>query len=268
MSLTASTLLANVPDAVGKKLASLSLSHVERGIFPSEMAAACSIAEAVGAQRIIESGRWLGYSTEVLSKYFINSPIQIDSLEYSRSEQAKACERRLASCKNVRLLYGDTTKMLPGMLEGRPEPTALLFDGPKGLVAVRFLRKIMDTYPQVRVALIHDCNLGSEGRAVIPDLFSDYAFTDDPSFVERFSYLDEGVSSLIASLYPDKCSGDPTTFPEKSYGPTLAILTNDATNTPNTQRYSPLEAYVLHELGKSEASLRSILYTLRDIFKQ
>ncbi len=57
-----------IPKSVGTKIKAFGHIHVERGIFPSEMAAVVGIVEHVGATRIIESGRWLGSSTELLCR--------------------------------------------------------------------------------------------------------------------------------------------------------------------------------------------------------
>lgn len=260
-------ILSRVPVYVGKRLKALALPHIERGILPSEMAALCGIVEAVGATRIIESGRWLGYSTEVLSAYYKDSPlVQIDSIEYFRSAQAKICERRLAHCTNVNLLYGDATKIVPGMLEGRTEPTVLLFDGPKGWPAVRLLKKVLDTYPQVRAVCLHDCYKDSEARNAMIESFPNCTFTDDPAFLKRFSYLDQGIA--VGKVHPEKYSGSIDSL-EKSYGPTLGIaFPDESIGRKNHSMISSVNAYLWWSYGTAEAFLRETLYTLRNIFKR
>ena len=65
--------------------------------------------------RIIESGRARGQSTHVLALMFPES--EIASIEFDeKSPDCLVAAARLASFKNVQLLFGDSTKLIPSML--------------------------------------------------------------------------------------------------------------------------------------------------------
>ncbi|MEK7579301.1 MAG: hypothetical protein AAB460_02090 [Patescibacteria group bacterium] len=262
-----SDLLRSVSIDVGNRVRALHLEHVDRGILPSEMTAVCGIIEHLGVNRIIESGRWLGYSTQMLAAYFADAPIRIESIEYYRTDVGALCEERLRPYTNVRLYYGDAMKLLPGLLEGGSEPTALLIDGPKGAKAVGLIKKIFERYENVAVVFLHDSYEGSEARIAIREMGLDAEYTDDTQFVTRFAFLDEGIA--LGSIHPDKYSGTIKTLPIKSYGPTLAILTSAQTNHGVLRRgvFARLLARCVFAYGIFEAEIRKLVYQIKKKMK-
>lgn len=224
-------MLRGVSSDDAERFNTLGLSHVDRGILPSEMHAACAIMKRLGVKRIIESGRWLGFSTEALAAYFKDEDVHIDSIEFVRNERGIECEKRLAPYKKVRLYYGDAKLLLPGLLAQQKDiPTAILLDGPKGELAVRILKEVLSEYNTIVVAFIHDTYAGSGGRIAVEREFPDAVFTDDIAFLSNFSHLDKDIS--IGTVHPEKYSGTIATYPQKSYGPTLAIISSPFTGNP------------------------------------
>ncbi len=262
---TAQQLLGDIPTSVGEKIRTLSVHHVERGIFPSEMVAVTGIAELLGVERIIESGRWLGYSTEVLSRYFSTLPVHIDSIELWRTNIAIECERRLATCSNVHLYYGDTLKMLPGMLDGDVRKTLVLIDGPKGAIAVALIEKIIRQYPQIVAVFLHDSYKGSEARASVERAFPDAGFTDDPNFVKRFSSLDGEVPF---EQHIEKCSGVVSNeASSQSYGATFAVIVPDPARVDSTSRLVSIYNRFLFVYAQAEAYAKEVASHLLRLFR-
>jgi hypothetical protein len=271
----AASLLSSVSREEGERLAELCDNHVERGMLNSEILLAYSACRALGVTRLIESGRWLGHSTLVLSRLFHGTPVEILSIDLARTGVAIECERRLRECSNVRLFYGDSFKVLPGLLARSTAPTAILMDGPKGAAAVQLMQSCMDRYTCVRVGFLHDAYLGSEARAAISESANDADFTDDPAYVSRFSYLD---GPQWASRDPrDEYHGDPlrsrqlasdsVTRQEMSYGPTLALIMPGQSATQSRSVVSRSFDRVVDEArcqrGLWEARLRSLARAVR-----
>jgi hypothetical protein len=260
----AEAMLLTVPEAVAEKLAGLKEEWVPRGILRSEMAAVCGIAEALGVRRIVESGRWAGHSTAVLSSYFAGSAMVIESVDYWRTEVGVACERRLAGRPNVRLYYGDAFKLLPALIGRATEPVLLLLDGPKGARAVRLIRALMERCPHIVGACLHDAYVGSQARRAVEETFSAHAFSDLPGFVERFWHLDAGIP--VADGHPGKCSGDPRrTRQPLSYGPTLALMLppNRPGRVSRLDWARGLKERALFHVGRAEAAAKGRLRFLK-----
>lgn len=195
----------------------------DRGILNSEMLAVCSLAEELGVEVFIESGRWLGQSTEVLARYFENKPVIIESVEAFYDENAVHVEEKMKGKKNLHLLYGDANLVVPQLMKKyQGEKMAILFDGPKGGAAIDVFRMGLTKSDSVIAGFFHDMrrpsqempnNSRREMEAVFPVSF----YTDDDDFVKEFGSLDSGCE--IALWRPYQIDGKPI----GSYGPTLGI---------------------------------------------
>jgi hypothetical protein len=262
------SVLEAVPSATATRLLALGQRYQERGILNSELAAICGVAEVLKVRRIIESGRWLGHSTEILSEYFRGTPVKIESIDYMRTQIGVECEARLRNRPNVVLYYGDAFKVIPGIIVTSQAPALLLIDGPKGRAAVRLIQMLMDRYPQIVGAFLHDTYLGSEARAAVEETFPACAFTDHPAFVERFHSLDRSLP--VGTFAPTKYSGDPLRSRQPlSYGPTLAFILRSGSESnarlPGWLDFPIQRArfYVGREEARLKSKLRQMKYALR-----
>jgi hypothetical protein len=211
--------------------APLADGYEERGILNSEMLSACALCRELGAEVIIESGRARGQSTYVLARAFEGTSVAIASIELERDHDAAFAEERLAGFPNVELLYGDSFKILPGLLESlRGRRIAILLDGPKGKPAIELLSRCFVQSADVAVGFIHDMRRGTPQRAQLEETADRVFFTDDQTFVEQYSHLDrtclphDGAEITMHTWRPGMKGEDRI----ESYGPTLAILLPDA----------------------------------------
>lgn len=137
-------------------------------ILPSEMLAFCAYCREHCVERVVESGRRYGYSTDVLSRM----DWEVISIELNPEPTYDA---RL---RNVQLVKGDGEELVPTLVD---ENTAVLLDGPKGLKAWRLWKAINPS-----VCGIHDAYPGTEIR----ELATDAVLTDRQEFVDEFGWLD------------------------------------------------------------------------------
>ncbi len=204
------------------------ITYESKGIFNSEMLLVCAMAEHLGVKRVIESGRARGHSTIVLSRYFTyESDFKIDSIEYSKyTEDAIIAMKRLAGNRNLRLLFGDSFDLLPGLVS--KEPCVVLIDGPKAKWAI-LLACIILRNPNVKAVFIHDVHKNSDYRELIMELFPHTLFTDDKKFVESFEALDDECWKQ-QRMYPQFKGWAPYKRGDKvmlSYSATLAMVFNE-----------------------------------------
>lgn len=195
----------------------------DRGILNSEMLAVCSLAEDLGVEVFIESGRWLGQSTEILARYFENKPVIVESIEAFHDANALHVEKKLQGRKNLHLLYGDANLVVPQLIKKhRGKKVALLFDGPKGRAALDVFRSALIANNGIIAGFFHDMRqptneMPNRSRAEMESVFPDSFYTDDTDFVEEFGVLDTGCD--IALWRPYAIDGKKI----GSYGPTLGI---------------------------------------------
>ena len=196
----------------------------DRGILNSEMLAACSLAEDLGVEVFIESGRWLGQSTEILARYFENKPVIVESIEAFHDANALHVEKKLQGKKNLRLLYGDANLVVPRLVKKyHGKKIALLFDGPKGRAALDVFRLSLTLHDDVSVGFFHDMRQPTEempnrSRSEMDSVFPESFYTDDTDFVREFSEVDAGCDTALWRPYAidGKKIG--------SYGPTLGTV--------------------------------------------
>lgn len=202
--------------------------YEERGILHSEMLAVCGLCRELGVERIIESGRCRGQSTLVLSRFFQNTPVVIESIDFARDEHAQFAEARLADFPATKLHYGNSARLLPHLLAEQPDRrTAILLDGPKGFEALELARQALESSPAVSVVFIHDMRRGTPQRDQCPPLPFRTFYTDDAEFVTEFSSIDAacvpspGVEITDHTWRPYR-KGEQAI---ESYGPTLLVAT-------------------------------------------
>ena len=199
----------------------LSLETYEaRGIFHSEMAAILGLAKEFDTELFIETGRARGQSTYILGKYLPSA--SIISVDLTKDNDAAFAEDRVASLRNVELVYGDAFTVVPNLIKAHSSKSiALLIDGPKYVPALELLQSCFRGSDNIKVGFIHDLSKDRDARYEVPDFFENYFFTDDPVYVEEFKHLDKkvfGGSGNWRGPFQSKNK------PRKSYGPTLGIF--------------------------------------------
>lgn len=193
------------------------IPYERKGVLYSEMLFLQAALGASPPARIVESGRARGQSTHLLAACFPRS--EIHSVERDPdSPDVPVAAARLASYKNVRLLFGDSMRMIPELVQ---PGDAVLIDGPKGY---RALRLAFDVLARCRPAavFIHDCGLGSQERNFLDRHVPGTLYSDARPFVERHASLD----APCVALDPDVASVQREAG--RSYGPTVACLPYDA----------------------------------------
>lgn len=189
--------------------------YERKGILFSEMFFFWLCARTIQPRRILESGRARGQSTLILSLCFPDA--EILSVEYERnSPDVAVAAERLQGRSNVRLLFGDATRLLPQM--ARPGD-AVLIDGPKGYRGLRLaLRLLADgNTPQV---FMHDAAAGSEERRFLSRHLPEAVYSDLPAFAELAHHLDQGVWDELPAAH----RWTPAGAPAAGYGFSLACL--------------------------------------------
>lgn len=197
-------------DAYRQRVASI--PYEAKGILYSEMFFFYLCARAVGARRILESGRARGQSTLLLATCFPEHPIV--SLEHdARSPDVPVAAARLAGHSNVDLRFGDATRDLPRLAQ---PGDVVIIDGPKGHRGLRLALRLL---AQERAALVflHDAGRGSPERRFIEARLPGALYSDDVRFSRLAHVLDTAVRETIPPAHrdPDAPSG---------YGYTLACL--------------------------------------------
>jgi predicted O-methyltransferase YrrM len=156
------------------------------GIPMSEMFFLLStVGEEPPPERILESGRGGGQSTEVLGHWFAGSSV-ISVEENDRSPNAKAAVARLAHLPNVDCRFGDSRRILPELLQAGD---MVLIDGPKEFRALKLAFQLLQT-GKPRLVFIHDLHVDSPARHFLDSHLPQAFYSDAGVFVERYSYLD------------------------------------------------------------------------------
>lgn len=163
------------------------------GVWESEMLLFCAAIEPYAPKQILESGRGRGKSTLILARCFPEA--QIISVELDpHSPNAPVAEAKLKPYGNVKLLCGDSRKLLPGYLQ---KGDAVLLDGPKDFRAVRLAMELLRTGKPCTV-FVHDLPAGSPARNFIASHWPGAFFADEPS-LQRFRALDDKRDPFLDS---------------------------------------------------------------------
>ena len=214
-----------------QKFKKLLEGYEERGILNSEMLLICSIIKELDIDLIIESGRYKGRSTEILAKFFLQDKVRIVSIERLKNGNAKYVEQKLKHYSNLKMLYGDSHKVIPKILRKKKErKIAILFDGPKGEIAINIFKSVILKYFNVMVGFFHDMRilpdvLHKEGRKLLVNTFERFFFSDNEDFIVNFKHLDLSCiakeNSITAHSWRPWMKGYEKSI---SYGPTIAVV--------------------------------------------
>ena len=185
------------------------------GIPMSEMFFLLCALGGVRPERLLESGRGGGQSTLVLGHYFKQSAV-ISIEENDRSPNAALATKRLAHLANVQCRFGDSRRLLPGILEAGD---VVLIDGPKEFRALALAFELLRT-GRPQAVFIHDLHVDSPARTFLDRHVPQAFYSDEPEFVTRFSYLD--------TLHGATRKAHWTREDRRGYGPTLACLPPDS----------------------------------------
>jgi len=197
--------------------------YEDKGVFFSEMLFVLATVGPGFNGRVLESGRARGQSTFVLGQIFPDA--DIISVEFDKdSPDAPVAEERLKAFDHVKLLYGDSRRLLFEHLT--PNAVAII-DGPKGFRAIRLAFQLLRT-GKVGKVFIHDVYKGLATRRFLERHVPGTVFSDHAKYVERFKHLDDRCWEGFDTTEPmewhstaDGLSGEP------SYGPTFACLSHD-----------------------------------------
>lgn len=185
---------ANRREEFGRLIAGI--PYERKGILNSEMYFLWLCAQAVKPRRILESGRARGQSTLILARCFPDA--EIISVEYDPgSPDVPVAAARLKDEANVRLLFGDATRMLPDLAQ--PGDIALI-DGPKGFRGVRFALDLLagGRVPQV---FVHDTGPGTAERRFFERVLPTARYSDEPGVAAETHLLDDEVAADIPPDY-------------------------------------------------------------------
>lgn len=165
--------------------------YEKKGILYSEMFFLWTCVEAFGVRprRILESGRARGQSTLILAKIFPDCDIV--SVEYDpESPDVSIAAERLRSFSNVRLLFGDATRLLPEIIK---PGDVVLIDGPKGFRGLRLAIRLLGSGTPSLV-FVHDTIAGSADRAFLDRHLPDTLFSDMPAIASETHALDAAAT--------------------------------------------------------------------------
>jgi hypothetical protein len=200
----------------------LPLVWTERSILTSEAFAFCAIADACGADLILESGVYHGRSTMFWARYFDVPIVAID-----RIVQADAI-RNLRPFAHVSFDFGDSADVFADLIARHPDKRiACVIDGPKSFRGVE-LARMCAAQANVHIVAMHDLYRHEPARAAFDELAPACFFTDDDAFVDAYSQLDEGEcyrddgQRLQWQPYRIVRETEPS-IELGSYGPTLGI---------------------------------------------
>ncbi|NEW96023.1 hypothetical protein DY467_04475 [Rhodopseudomonas sp. BR0G17] len=148
---------------------------VEGAIFPCEMAFFIAVCSLAGVDRVIESGRQDGYSTEILGDWASQNGRQIASVDLEHdAARAAACRQRLAHLP-IQLVRGSAYEEFGRLArDGVGRRLALIADGPKGWPAISMIAAATDD--RVQVVALHNLNPGTGGRELFERLGGKQSF--------------------------------------------------------------------------------------------
>lgn len=226
----------NFPFALADRLLPMyqaSLAHIvprARGIWYSEMFAFVVWCRAFRVNAVIESGVYLGQSSEIIN----HALPSITHVAIDHEWQREAFTRLQGSTLT---LSGDARALLRKPFVDTGMTVAVLLDGPKGKDAIDLACNLL-VRSQVVFVAIHDTyrlqdGAPSDARAEIEHRFSSRTervwATDDLEFVTRYRVLDGSYYGLWLDergngKTPYTYVRDGVSTPMRSYGPTLTFL--------------------------------------------
>ena len=123
----------------------------------------------------------------ILAKIFPEA--EIISIEHDKnSPDVQVAKERLQGYKNVQLLFGDATQMLPELLEGGSNDVVLI-DGPKGFRGLRLAIRLLGS-GFVNQVFVHDTSSETEDRIFLEKYLPDTLYSDNPTLASQTYKLD------------------------------------------------------------------------------
>lgn len=172
------------------------IPYERKGILNSEMFFLWLCAQAVKPKRVLESGRARGQSTLILARCFPDA--EIISVEYDRnSPDVPVAESRLKNEANVKLLFGDATRLLVNIAQ--PGDIALI-DGPKGFRGVRFALNLLGS-GHLQQVFVHDTGPDTAERRFFETTLPATRYSDEPQIAAQTHSLDDEVAADIPPAY-------------------------------------------------------------------
>jgi len=158
------------------------------GMLPSEMLLFASVCVEQGITHVIESGRKLGFSTEVLCKC---GCFEIWSIDNDPIEESDATLKNLYP--ELKILRGNGNKMVASLVsELNVRRIAVLLDGPKNTTGCKVFKRIKQN---ITIAGIHDVCKKNELGELNPGRITletkhDSFFSDDTDLLKEFGEID------------------------------------------------------------------------------
>lgn len=196
------------------------LPELRRGIRKSE---GFFIYATIGPDfkgQIVESGRALGQSTELLARSYPDARIVSIEREVGTPDAIEALSR-LKSVGNIACLFGDSRVLLPELtLPG----DVVVIDGPKNIRAVKLGLEVI-ARKKPRAVFIHDCRRGSFTRQFLDSHYAGRVFfSDEPQFVALSCQMDTHLPAQELAQW-STLEAQPR---DRSYGGTFACLMGEA----------------------------------------
>lgn len=165
------------------------------GTFYAECHAFLSMCKMMDVDVILESGMARGNSTEIWARNFSG---KIITFEQTKSDYHDEVTERLSAYDNVEVNFQDSNVGFVEKIKQYPKSRIAIFiDGPKDIPAVQLAMRSFE-FENVLFAGIHDIS------NPITKCRPNYGFmrhfkyhvlsTDEPSYRENFSYLDDEIS--------------------------------------------------------------------------
>jgi predicted O-methyltransferase YrrM len=191
------------------------VDKLSRGIAVSEAFFVFSTAADARPRQIVESGRALGQSTELLARCFPEVPVISVEADANHPDAAQALER-LRGLPNVACLFGDARALLPELvLPG----DVVVIDGPKRFRALKLAYKVLRRR-QPSLIFMHDCPRGAPVRRYLEAHVPGAFFSDEHRFVQEFCRLDQDKDQAVLRHW-----ANPAHRPEdQSYSATFACI--------------------------------------------
>lgn len=159
-----------------------------RSILLSEAFAFCAMGDLFGIDVVLESGIWLGRSTEIFAIYF--APKRVIAIDISLK---KVAVERLEQYDNLNLLQGESPIHIPELLKN-PEfrKVGIFIDGPKEERAIKLASECL-THSKVLFVALHDTHKSKIKRR-LRSLGYPLFFTDEEWFLKKYSRMDRDES--------------------------------------------------------------------------
>lgn len=160
----------------------------ERSILMSEAFAFCGIGDLFDIDIILESGIWLGRSTEIFARFFSPKPVIAIDVNLKR-----VAVERLKKYDNLTLMQGEGPFHIPKLLkDSEIQKVGIFIDGPKEERAIKLAVESLAQDKVLFVAL-HDTHKLKIKRR-LQSLGYPLFFTDEEWFLNQYKYLDEKES--------------------------------------------------------------------------